>query len=389
MTMLALSGLLLASCSGQYTPEGGVEREEIGFRSVTEKTRAVQTDEANIADFRVRAVWERGAGDFVPAFMDGVKVERQGQAWTYSPLSYWPAGGEVDFFGYSPAGSKGVRSFSVDGVAYNRVVLEYDATSDNLMQEDFMVASALGKTSSPVLMNFRHMLSQVEFRVRSSAPGVTFRVRSIELHNLDRTGTLTGTVPTAGAGEMQWAWSGNTAATEKRETYAVYLPQPFEAAYPASATEVPAFVSLTNPSVGNMMILPQQVTIGSGQLYTQANIDANQNDQITQGLLHRPKDLSTMFYISVRLDSETYYYPNTGVIPFHDNVTVYIPLYVSLGEDGVVGGGNDEPFEFEAGSKYTFLLELNHLDRVEFTVFKSESESEWITGGVEIPVTGM
>ncbi len=386
--MFLSAGLLPVSCSEASGPGGGTGPEggEIGFRSVVEKTRAVETDQTNIADFRVSALWVRdaAASDYEPAFMDGVRVVRQPDAaWTYSPVRYWPPVGTVDFFGHSPANSSGVEGFEVAGPDYDRISVEYNVTTDPLRQEDFMVASALGRTASPVVMDFRHALSQIEFRVRCSAIGVTFRVRQIELCNLDRAGLLTGAATAPGAAEMDWTWSRNTAPEEKSATYGVHLPQPVAVSYPASASGVPDYVSLTDPSVGNLMILPQQVSIGTGELYTQADIDADENDQITQGLLDRPKDLNDKFYIAVRLDSETVYYPGTGIIPFHDNVTIYIPLYVSLGDDGVVGGGDDEPFEFVAGSKYTFMLELNDLDQMVFTI----GETEW-TRFITIPVSG-
>ncbi len=377
------TALLLGSCSDRQTALlPGDDPEAIGFRSISEKTRAAETDDTNIADFRVSAVWARDAasGDFEPAYMNGLKVERSGTAWTYSPLRYWPMAGTVDFFAYSPAEAAGLGAFEIGGTAYDEATIAYTATTDHRMQEDFLVASALGRTANPVLMNFRHALSQIEFRARSSAKGVTFRIRSIELRNLDRAGTLSGTVAAAGDAEMEWAWSGNTAAGEKTESYRVYMPQPFTVAYPAGAAALPDFSSLTDASVGNMMIMPQAVTIGSRDLYTQTDIDAEENDDITQGMLNQPKDLLSKFYIAVEFDSETVFYPGTGIIPFHDNVTIYIPLYVSLGADPA----DDVPFEFEMGSKYTFMLELNELDQVVFTV----GETQWSTF-IDVPVSGM
>lgn len=388
--LLVSAIFLLCACSDTETSGNGNPSDggsvAIGFRSIGEKTRALETGEDNIADFRVSAVWKRDAasGDYEPAFMNGIKVERSDDNWIYSPQRYWPLGGTVDFFGYSPATSVGVGAFVVGGAAYDKVAIEYTATTDHRMQEDFLVASALDKTTSPVLMNFHHALSQVEFRARSTAQGVTFRIRNIELRNLDRTGTLTGTVASPGNTEMEWSWLDNTFAAEKTETYAVYMPQPFMVTYPAAAVEVPAFESLTDASVGNLMILPQEVTVGAGKLYTQEDIDADENDHITQGMLNQPKDLPTKFYIAVTFDSETVYYPGTGVIPFHDNVTIYIPLYVSLGADGLAGGDDDVPFVFEAGKKYTFMLELNDLDQVVFTV----DETQWSTF-IQVPVSGM
>lgn len=389
-TAMASAVLLLGACSdsepsgNDNLPTEGTE--VIGFRSITEKTRALETEETNITNFRVSAVWERDAasGDYEPAFMNNVKVERSGTSWLYSPQRYWPQGGMVDFFGYSPANSVGVNSFTISGAAYDKVTIDYTVTTDHRMQEDFLVASALDKTANPVLMNFRHALSQIEFRARSTAHGVTFRIRNIELVNLDRTGTYTGTVTTPEDTEMDWSWSDNTSATEKTETYTLYMPKPFTVSYPAAAIEVPEFESLTDASVGNLMILPQKVTIGKSELYTQDDINADENDGITQGMLNQPKDLDSKFYIAVTFDSETVYYPGTGIIPFHNNVTIYIPLYVSPGADGIIGSEDDIPFEFEAGKKYTFMLELNGLDQVVFTV----GETEWSTF-IQIPVSGM
>lgn len=377
------AGLALAvSCSDRQTSvNGGLpgdEPREIGFRSAGEKTRAQETDGATIADFRVSAVWARDIAnnDYEPAYMNEVKVERSSGSWTYDPVRYWPSAGTVGFFAYSPAASGGVTSFAVTGAAWDGAEIGYTATTDHRMQEDFLVASALGQTSSPVLMNFRHALSQVEFRARSGAPGVSFRIRGIELLNLDRQGTLSGAVAAPGDTELTWTWSDNTAASEKIETYPVYMPSAFTVTHPGDSAAAPDFVSVTDASVGNLMILPQAVTIGACDYYTQEDIDADENDAITHGMLGQPKDMDTGFYIAVTFDSETVYYPGTGAIPFHSNTTIYIPLYVSLAPA--------VPFEFEMGRKYTFMLELSGLDMVRFTV----SETGWSTE-IVVPVSGL
>lgn len=383
------AALLLGGCSDKQVGTNGrlpdSSQDAIGFRTIGEKTRAAETDDDNIADFRVSAMWVRDAakGDYRPGYLDGVKVERSGSDWVYSPLRYWPAAGSVDFYGYSPAGSTGVTSYAL-GAAFDEVTIGYTATTDHRLQEDFLVASALGQTANPVTMNFRHALSQVEFRARSGAHGVAFRIRAIRLLNLDREGTLTGTIANPGDAEMEWAWSDNTASGEKTETYAVYMPAPFTVTYPADATVKPDFVSLTDATVGNLMIMPQEVTVGRCELYTQEEIDADEDDDITHGMLGQPHDADRRFYIAVTLDSETVYYPGTGTIPFHSNATIYIPLSVSLGADGLPGGGDDVPFEFEMGRKYTFMLELNDLDQVVFTV----GETGWSTV-VDIPLSGV
>lgn len=292
---IALAVVATACSHGGGLPETGTEA--IGFRSAVEKTRALETDAATIQDFRVWARWNVS----VP-FMDEVKVTRSGNDWTYNPLFYWPVEGSLDFYAYSPAASTGVRSIDISANSQT-VEIVYDATTDCLMQEDFMVASALNRTytTPTVPMDFRHVLSQVAFQAKSSEAGIIYRVRGISLQNLSRSRTLVGTA-ISGIPDWNWTDNGTPAPTD---AYPIYLPDTIELGID--------YKSLTYTEVGNLMIIPQS---------------------------------AENLKIAITYDSEM-----SDGTPLRTNATAHLPVHAT--------GSSTAPFIFEMGARYTFKLDLN------------------------------
>lgn len=326
---------VLAGCSKDAAPEHDPGR-AIGFYCA-DASRALETTADNISSFRVSAVWNRTDGT-VQSYMDREEVVRSGSDWTYSPIRYMPSLGTVDFFAYSPAGAN-VKGFNVPDAAGDPAVIAYDVTTDALLQEDFMVAGTAARTSSSVGLFFEHMLSYVEFEARSITPGSSFYVHSIELVNLDRAGTLTGTVS---GSDVAWLWSDNTATAEKTAKYTVYQTGPKELDYPVGAAELPSYAPFTVSEVGALMLLPQVVTIGDNDLYTAA-------DGVPAWQIGQPKDLDTKTYVVVTFDAQSY---DAGGDPdvFVSGVKKYFPL---------VGSGG-AAVELKSAQKYTIRLDVDY-----------------------------
>jgi hypothetical protein len=366
--------LLLVSCSHDSLLEPAeteIAKGDIDFRIATLRTKALEITDANIPDFSVSAIWKRQVNDHVTNFMSETEVSKNGNKWEYSPLRYWPGVGSIDFYAYSPAKAIGIDSWQVISDAANDTTaarLIYSVSTDQKKQEDFLVASAFDKTANPVEIVFEHALAQVEFKARSGAPGVIFRVRRIEMINLDRKGTLSLKTSSTSA-----CWSDNTELSEKDETYAVYLPRPIDFIYEQGSTAEDYAPVVQDDLIGNLMILPQKVTIGSEIPFRLPDVGTFYNGiKVSPGMVGQPKDLTARFYIAVTFDAVANY--GLGDITLHANSTVYFPLFVIGDAADPIAAVNAGPFEFVMGKKYTFLLELGKdLDVINITI----AETGW------------
>lgn len=308
--------MTLAACSNDREVASGnnASGEEIGFRTLTQKTRVTETTTLNITDFKVSGFWSETTGG-TPDFMYGMNVVRNGGSWEYAPLRYWPTEGNVKFYAYSPAGSISTTNFALTETTPE---IEYTVSNTNAMQEDFLVASTAAMTTGTVELTFKHALSQVIVEAQSAVQDVTFEITSVELTNLESAGTLD-----LSATPLAWA-APSTAAPL---TYSAAL-LPVTVGYDGDAN---TFQAVTGPNDG-LMILPQVFVAG----------DATDAD--TDGV---PDDLSDVFLI---VTYNSIVAPN---LPLETGKKVYIPL--DLSTYGTTSGIN----EFEMGMKYKFQLTLS------------------------------
>ncbi len=132
----------------------------------------------------------------------GVKIVYN-TGWNYedkSQQAYWPTTGDVDFYAVSPA-------FTDELVYYS---FAYDMTSDaktityatadeyktGATNHDVMYAVAKGRNkanngTSPVQMKFKHILSQVVFKAKTTSSILEVDVQSVKIHNFAVGGKFT------------------------------------------------------------------------------------------------------------------------------------------------------------------------------------------------------
>lgn len=133
----------------------------------------------------------------------GVKIVYNTTAWDYDDpdkVAYWPTSGDVDFYAVSPA-------FTDELVYYS---FAYDMTSDaktityatadeyktGATNHDVMYAVAKGRNkanngTSPVQMKFKHILSQVVFKAKTTSSILEVDVQSVKIHNFAVGGKFT------------------------------------------------------------------------------------------------------------------------------------------------------------------------------------------------------
>ena len=198
---MAVLAAAFTACSDD--DNGGVEdlaKNAIAFNvTVPKATRAV-TDIDNLNEFTVWSFVDR------KPFMSGVEVSKKDNVWSYSPVMYWPADGKtVNFFSVSPnIGSKGMTSPDRTDIP------AYDNSKGNV---DLLYAVNMDESRSPVAVNFRHALSQVQFSLKRDNSGTPLQivVSGVELLNTASVGDFTyprETTSSTTASTVRGTWSG-------------------------------------------------------------------------------------------------------------------------------------------------------------------------------------
>ena len=129
-----------------------------------------------------------------PDFMYNTEVSYNGSQWLYSPIMYWPQkdGAHVNFYAYFPyssdSGENGITVSSSSHQGYPSFDFELSQSAN----VDLLVAEAKECTAEDgsVALNFRHLLSKVQFRFKvSNEDGFSYVVNQIKIMDVPQTGT--------------------------------------------------------------------------------------------------------------------------------------------------------------------------------------------------------
>lgn len=183
MSVVALS---LAACSESENADEPVitGNGEIRFAASTEYSRAVETTTNNLKAFNVYAY--TGTDDAPKLFMDNVTVSKNASnVWTYSPVQYWPAKETVDFYAFAPASWLGTTS-PLSPVPYDA----YMASDDLIYAVSPDLSGNTGQANAQVVFNFRHALSKITVKMRSSNTNLTVKVSNVGMNNIRTKGNF-------------------------------------------------------------------------------------------------------------------------------------------------------------------------------------------------------
>ncbi|MDR1882659.1 MAG: fimbrillin family protein [Prevotella sp.] len=248
--------LLLSGCSQDDVSDIPAGSRAIGFRAQggMPTLKATTANSNSIQSFIVNAHYDDGNGtpewdaanDYL---LYGTTVYRGegGTGWYYSPQAYFPtASGTVEFFAYSPSGSKyasglGTASDENQTIAYTVPKPNGSITT----QEDLLVAyesvgSDVYAIGSPtVTLMFRHALSRISVSAYSShTEPVT--ITRLELKNLKNSGKLklkgnisTGAnksdgipVSTSSTAQTDWFYTAPSAVGDTDDYVVLWEPLP-------------------------------------------------------------------------------------------------------------------------------------------------------------------
>lgn len=212
---VAAVATVFASCSNEeeLANVGKSESNAIRFAGISglsdTRTTPIGTTNLTSTNFDVMAFMSSDntlfmRGKHVTGVSDhGVKIVYNTSAWDYADkdkVAYWPTAGDVDFYAVSPAITD---DLVLQGFAYGMTsaaktisyttVDEYNSTGTN---HDVMYAVTKGRNKEnngtmPVQMNFKHILSQVVFKAKTTSSILEVDVKSVKIHNFVHSGTFT------------------------------------------------------------------------------------------------------------------------------------------------------------------------------------------------------
>ena len=205
--LMVLSAMaLVTACANDETIEINYG-ESISLSAVTGKatrTGNEATTTNSISNFHVFAFTQN------TKYMD-CDVQKQGNVWSYGDTKFWPET-DVDFYSYSPMDmTNGRVNIVVNG---DKEIVDYNV----LGGEDLLYALNLAEKKDehegkqPVLVNFRHALSQIVFRIKNTSSNLTVFVDEVKVEGIEKRGTFSW--PTLST-TTQWQGTENDTEIDK------------------------------------------------------------------------------------------------------------------------------------------------------------------------------
>lgn len=267
---VAVVATVFASCSNEeeLANVGKSESNAIRFAGISglsdTRTTPIGTHNLTSTNFDVMAFMSSDNALFMGGKHEaghsdqGVKIVYNTTAWDYDDpdkVAYWPTSGDVDFYAVSPAITNDLvlnHYFGYDMTSAAKTISyttvdEYDSKGTN---HDVMYAVTKGRNKKnngtmPVQMNFKHILSQVVFKAKTTSSILEVDVKSVKIHNFVHSGTFT--LP---AGELAMSdWKLSPAA---RGAYTVKL----NAANVKTKNAVVELSDMNSP----LIMIPQKLT---------------------------------------------------------------------------------------------------------------------------------
>lgn len=361
---VAAVATVFASCSNEeeLANVGKSESNAIRFAGISglsdTRTTPINTTNLTTTNFDVMAFMSADNALFMGGKHElghsdqGVKIVYNTSAWDYADpdqMAYWPTAGDVDFYAVSPAitddlvhqGFKYDMTSTLKTITY-ATVDEYNTTSrETKTNHDVMyaVAKGLNKTNNgttAVQMNFKHILSQVVFKAKTTSNILEVDVKSVKIHNFVHSGTFT--LPAGEPAMSNWSTSPDEAvsiATVK-----------LNAANVKTNNAVVDLSDMASP----LMMIPQQLkkwsTYSAGTAVSKADADNAKECYLEISMKLKQND---SYLIGSAAEYKTVY------VPF-DNGTGWEPgkryIYTLI-----FGGGYDDqgepilsPIKFEAAT---------------------------------------
>lgn len=256
--LCGIAALAFGSCKNDETIETLTQAEpSIKYApTVGAMTRAITTT-STLDQFVVNAYLTQDGNSAIP-YIQNLNVNKVNGVWTPDQNHYWPHGGSLRFYSYSPA-ELDVTMPTTAEFETTTPTITYTASTDITRQKDVLYAVSnveAGGAYNPedggntVNVNFRHALAQVVFNARNTNPNWLLDIYDVMLVNVKAKGSYT--LPSA---TTQPASSGEALAKGiwTYDDLIFSYPTQFNAAENIGAEDV----QLTTAEKGSFLLLPQ------------------------------------------------------------------------------------------------------------------------------------
>ena len=259
--MMAAAAITLASCSSDETTDVA-KSSQISFTAkVGKNSRGAETTTANLDKMWVTGYDITDAAAPAVYFADQVfnkTADAQSPQFIPERPWYWQSGKSYKFIGIHPAKTDwmGTLNIAADQVSYSAEIPA--AIAD---QKDLIIDAVKGQANSDaetgVQMQFKHILSQLQFKVKNTNQHLTYHIAGIRIVNAANKGSFTFNTET-----RQGSWAEQT---EGKVTYEMlFKDKPIELVT-TGTTE--AFLT---PENSGAMIVPQKLTPWNGNVVSTA-----------------------------------------------------------------------------------------------------------------------
>lgn len=259
--MMAAAAITLASCSSDETTDVA-KSSQISFTAkVGKNSRGAETTIANLDKMWVTGYDITDAAAPAVYFADQVfnkTADAQSPQFIPERPWYWQSGKSYKFIGIHPVKTDwmGTLKIAADQVSYSAEIPA--AIAD---QKDLIIDAVKGQANSDaetgVQMQFKHILSQLQFKVKNTNQHLTYHIAGIRIVNAANKGSFTFNTET-----RQGSWAEQT---EGKVTYEMlFKDKPIELVT-TGTTE--AFLT---PENSGAMIVPQKLTPWNGNVVSTA-----------------------------------------------------------------------------------------------------------------------
>lgn len=345
---VAVVATVFASCSNEeeLANVGKSESNAIRFAGISglsdTRTTPIGTHNLTSTNFDVMAFMSSDntlfmGGKHVSGVSDhGVKIVYKTSAWDYDDpdkVAYWPTSGDVDFYAVSPAITDDLvfQGFAYDMTSAAKTIsyTTVDEYNTNGTNHDVMYAVTKGRNKEnngtmPVQMNFKHILSQVVFKAKTTSSILEVDVENVKIHNFVLSGKFT--LPAREPAMSDWTLSPVAAGA-----YTVKL----NAANVKTKNAVVELSDMNSP----LIMIPQKLTKWSTYSAAGTAVSIHEADNAIESYLE----------ISMKLKQNDSYLIGSAA----EYKTVYVPFDNATGwEPGkryiytlIFGGGYDDQGE--------------------------------------------
>lgn len=239
----AMAAAALLACSKDQVIEQNRANDEIAFSVVADnqtKASAVYCANNLLPEFDVAATYSDGTN--TSWYFQNDHIVYQNSAWKNTTTTRYWSTGTHDFY----AIYNGTMELSAIGETPAAPTVDFKPQTTVAAQKDLLYAVATGKTktTNAVVLNFRHALSQIEFRAKNTNAQLYVEITGVRVGQTPGEGTFT--YPTVSTAEQFVDHTQTSTHTYTTGTWEVKTPTDYAVAFDAVKVEgTSSAVSLT------------------------------------------------------------------------------------------------------------------------------------------------